>query len=88
MRPMNTKGKVGRPSTKPARLKNGFYVSVKNKGMSNAVMMYSPTRDGMIVLAQRYSIFPDKEVTIMGEHKNDEWVSSSRPARKKREKAA
>ncbi len=85
---MNTKGKVGRPSTKPARLKNGFYVSVKNKGMSNAVMMYSATRDGMLVLAQRYSIFPDKEVTIMGEHKNDEWVSNSRPARKKREKAA
>ncbi|MBL7942956.1 MAG: hypothetical protein JNM00_09330, partial [Flavobacteriales bacterium] len=78
---MNTKGKVGRPSTKPARLKNGFYVSVKNKGMSNAVMMYSPTRDGMMIIAQRYSIFPDKEVTIMGEHKNDEWVSSSRPAR-------
>jgi hypothetical protein len=88
LRPMNTKGKVGRPSTKPARLKNGFYVSVKNKGMSNAVMMYSPTRDGMTIIAQRYSIFPDKEVTIMGEHKNDEWVSSSRPARKKREKAA
>jgi len=88
IRPMSSKGKVGRPSTKPARLKNGFYVSVKNKGMSNPVMMYSTNKEGMLITAERYSALPDKDVVIMGEHLNDEWVSNRRPARKKKAKAS
>lgn len=82
---MNSKKSAGRPATKPARLKNGFYVGVKNKGMSTPVMMYSPTKEGMIIIAEKYSVFPEKEVTIMGEHKNDKWLNQ-KPAKRGRKK--
>ena len=81
-----TKLKMGRPPTKPARLKNGFYVGVKNKGMASPVMMYSPTREGMMLIAQRYGVFPEKEVVVMGEHKNDKWVDQEQPKRGRKKK--
>jgi hypothetical protein len=80
---MNKRSSSGRPSTKPARLKNGFYVGIKNKGMSNQVMMYSPNKEGMLLIAERYSIFREKEVVILGEHKDDSWVSERKPVKKK-----
>ena len=83
---MNGKRSAGRPATKPARLKNGFYVGVRNKGMSTPVMMYSPTREGMMLIAQRYGVFPEKEVTVMGEHKNDKWVDQEQPKRGRKKK--
>ena len=86
LRFMNGKKSAGRPATKPARLKNGFYVGVKNKGQASPVMMYSPTREGMMLIAQRYSIFPEKEVTVMGEHKNDKWVDQEQPKRGRKKK--
>ncbi len=82
---MNSKKSAGRPATKPARLKNGFYVGVKNKGMSTPVMMYSPTKEGMMMIAEKYSIFPEKEVVVMGEHKNDKWLNET-PAKRGRKK--
>ena len=86
LRPMNGKKSAGRPATKPARLKNGFYVGVKNKGMATPVMMYSPTREGMMLIAQRYGVFPEKEVIVMGEHKNDKWVDQEQPKRGRKKK--
>jgi len=83
--PMNSKKSAGRPATKPARLKNGFYVGVKNKGMSTPVMMYSPTKEGMMMIAEKYSVFPEKEVVVMGEHKNDKWLNET-PAKRGRKK--
>ena len=86
LRPMTGKKSAGIPATKPARLKNGFYVGVKNKGMSTPVMMYSPTREGMMLIAQRYGVFPEKEVVVMGEHKNDKWVDQEQPKRGRKKK--
>lgn len=85
---MNGKKSAGRPATKPARLKNGFYVGVKNKGMSTPVMMYSVTKEGMMMIAQKYSVFPEKEVVIMGEHKNDQWVDEKAKTRGRKKKEA
>lgn len=86
--PMNKRSSSGRPSTKPARLKNGFYVGIRNKGMGNQVMMYSPNKEGMLLIAQRYSIFREKEVVILGEHRDDQWVSDSKPVKKRNQTAA
>jgi hypothetical protein len=63
----------GRPSLKPKRLKNGFYVEVKTPGSGMKVMMYSANREGMLEIARRYGQI--KEVTIMGEHRNDKWIA-------------
>lgn len=64
---------MGRPPTKPARLKDGFYIEVKSQG-SGAIMIRRDTREQMILAAEDYS--RTKNVTILGEMKNDKWVDN------------
>ncbi|MDZ4751512.1 MAG: hypothetical protein SGI87_07865 [Flavobacteriales bacterium] len=76
----------GRPSLKPKRLKDGFYVEVKTPGSGMKVMMYSVNREGMLEIARRYST--TKEVTIMGEHRSDKWISEGSDQPKARKQKA
>jgi hypothetical protein len=66
---------MGRPATKPARLKDGFYIEVKNQG-SGGVLIRRDTKDQMLLAAEDYSRM--KEVTILGEMKNDKWVDKGK----------
>ncbi len=61
---------MGRPATKPARLKNGFYIEVKNPG-SSGVLVRRDTKEQMLSAAEDYS--RTKEVVILGEMRNDKW---------------
>lgn len=78
---MKTQMSKGRPSTKPARLKDGFYVEIKNKGASSKIMMRSDDRDGMMDIVRKYQAI--KDVTVLGEHRNDKWVGETTATRKK-----
>ncbi len=62
---------MGRPPTRPARLKNGFYIEVKSQG-SSAILIRRDTREQMVIAAEDYS--RSKNVTIKGEMLNDKWV--------------
>jgi len=62
---------MGRPPTKPARLKNGFYIEVKNPG-SGAIIIRRDTEEQMLLAAEEYS--RSKVVVVLGEMKNDKWV--------------
>jgi hypothetical protein len=62
---------MGRPATKPARLKDGFYIEVKNQG-SGGILIRRDTKDQMMLAAEDYSRM--KVVTVLGEMKNDKWV--------------
>ena len=62
---------MGRPATKPARLRDGFYIEVRNAG-SSAVFVRRDTREQMLIAAEEYK--RTKQVNILGEHKNDKWV--------------
>lgn len=66
---------MGRPATKPARLKDGFYIEVKNPG-SGGILIRRDTKEQMILAAEDYSRM--KEVNILGEMKNDKWVSKAK----------
>lgn len=66
---------MGRPATKPARLKDGFYIEVKNQG-SGGILIRRDTKDQMMLAAEDYSRM--KQVTILGEMKNDKWVDKSK----------
>jgi len=66
---------MGRPATKPARLKDGFYIEVKNQG-SGGILIRRDTKDQMMLAAEDYSRM--KVVTILGEMKNDKWVDKSK----------
>jgi len=69
---------MGRPATKPARLKDGFYIEVKNQG-SGGVLIRRDTEEQMKLAAEDYSRM--KQVTILGEMKNDKWVNKGNKKR-------
>ena len=62
---------MGRPPTRPARLKDGFYIEVKTQG-SSAVLVRRDTKEQMLMAAEDYS--RTKDVIIKGEMKNDKWI--------------
>ena len=62
---------MGRPPTKPARLRDGFYIEVKNSG-SGGIRIRRDTKEQMLIAAEDYA--KSKQVTILGEIKNDKWV--------------
>ncbi len=62
---------MGRPPTRPARLKDGFYIEVKTQG-SSAVLVRRDTKEQMIMAAEDYS--RTKDVIIKGEMRNDKWI--------------
>ena len=62
---------MGRPATRPARLRDGFYIEVKSQG-SSEILVRRDTREHMMIAAEDYS--RTKVVTIKGEMKNDKWI--------------
>ncbi|MFA7274895.1 MAG: hypothetical protein WC044_13575 [Crocinitomicaceae bacterium] len=62
---------MGRPATKPAKLRDGFYIEVKNQG-SSGVLVRRDTREQMIMAAEDYA--RTKVVNVLGEMRSDKWV--------------
>jgi hypothetical protein len=62
---------MGRPPSKPARLKDGFYIEVKNPG-SGTIILRRDTEQQMLLAAKEYA--RTKEVVVLGEMKNDKWM--------------
>ncbi|MFT5860636.1 MAG: hypothetical protein ACI865_002749 [Flavobacteriaceae bacterium] len=71
---------MGRPATKPARLKDGFYIEVKNQG-SGGVLIRRDTEEQMLLAAKDYSRM--KNVTVLGEMKSDKWLNKQSKKKKK-----
>ncbi|MFI5134570.1 MAG: hypothetical protein ACHQD9_01835 [Chitinophagales bacterium] len=77
----------GRPATAPIKFMDGFYVEVRNKGsLSKGVIIRSPTKEAMEFTIKQYER-SNKDVIVLGEHKNFEWVNE-KSAGKKNTKAA
>ncbi|MDC0100094.1 MAG: hypothetical protein ACJASQ_002025 [Crocinitomicaceae bacterium] len=70
---------MGRPATKPARLKDGFYIEVKNQG-SGGIMIRRDTKEQMLMAAEDYSRM--KQVTVLGEMKSDKWLDKVKNKKK------
>ncbi len=56
---------MGRPATKPTKLKDGFYIEIRNKGSKSGVKLYSQTKLQMDRTIKMYE--RSKEVIILGE---------------------
>jgi hypothetical protein len=79
-------GSIGRPITRPAKMMDGFYIEVRNKGSkTKGVRIRSENAESMKDAAAEYS--KNKEVIVLGEYKNEVWVNEQ-PAPTKRGKAA
>ena len=66
---------MGRPATKPAKLRDGFYIEVKNAG-SGGVLVRRDTREQMLMAAEDYSRV--KVVNILGEMRSDKWIKEKK----------
>jgi len=63
---------MGRPATRPARLRDGFYIEVRNPGQSG-IRLRRDTKEQMMMAAKEYS--KSKEVVILGEVRDDKFLN-------------
>jgi hypothetical protein len=64
---------MGRPSTKPKDLKDGFYIEVKNKGANSGIKIRRDTYEEMMQAVKDYE--KTKTINILGESKKGKWVN-------------
>ena len=66
--------KQGRPSTRPAVLKDGFYIELRNKGSKGGgVKIRRNSKEEMLNAVKEYA--PIKDLIIFGESKKGKWVN-------------
>ncbi len=63
---------MGRPATKPKKLKDGFYLEVRNQGERSGIKIRRDTWDELMLAKKDFE--RTKEVKVLGEMKNDKWV--------------
>lgn len=66
---------MGRPPTRPVKLKDGYYIEVRNKGSKAGVKIRRDTEEELQKSIKKYE--KSKEVIILGESKNGKWVNDS-----------
>ena len=77
----------GRPATTPIKFMDGFYVEIRNKGsVGKGVIVRSATKEAMELAIKQYER-NNKEVTVLGEHKDFGWVSGNPPAKRGKSKS-
>ena len=65
---------MGRPSTKPRDLKDGFYIEVRNKNSKTGVKIRRDNKEQMLSAIEQYQKV--KEVVVFGELKNGKLVTN------------
>lgn len=63
---------MGRPATRPTKLKDGYYIEIRNKGDKSGVKIYSATRLQMERAIRMYE--RSKQVFILGESVNGKFL--------------
>tara|TARA_R110000868_G_scaffold142218_6_gene359416 strand:+ start:4036 stop:4281 length:246 start_codon:yes stop_codon:yes gene_type:complete len=71
---------MGRPSTKPKKLKDGFYLEVKNQGAKSGIKIRRDTYEEMMLAKKNFE--RTKEVKILGEVIDDSFVNDKKKKRK------
>ena len=59
---------MGRPSTKPKKLRDGFYIEVRNKNSKTGIKIRRDTKEQMLSSIKEYE--KTKDVIVLGEFKN------------------
>jgi len=75
---------MGRPATKPAALKDGFYIEVRNKGSKTGIKIRRDDKQGMLHSIEDYE--RSKDIIIYGELKNGKWVNKTPTPHEPKEK--
>lgn len=74
---MSNRRNMGRPPTRPAKLKDGFYIEVRNEGSkATGIKIRRDSKEEMLMAIEDYK--RSKDVVILGEYKNDKWLSAKK----------
>ena len=66
--------KTGRPPVKPAKLMDGFYIEVRNKGSKEkGIKIRCKSKIEMENTVKEYS--RNKDVVVLGEYKDEKWLN-------------
>ena len=71
---------MGRPPTKPKKLKDGYYIEVRNKRSSSGVKVRRDTVEQMEMAIKEYE--RTKDIIVIGEIKNGVPVNSAKSKKK------
>ena len=69
---------MGRPPTRPAKLRDGFYIEVRNKGAKSGIKIRRDNKLEMMDAVDEYRKI--KEIIILGECKSDKWLEKPKQA--------
>ena len=67
---------MGRPPTRPKKLKDGFYIEIRNKGSKTGIKIRRDTKKEMLSAIKEYGKI--KDVIVLGEFKGGKMVNSSK----------
>ena len=67
---------MGRPPTKPKKLRDGFYIEVRNRGANSGIKLVRDTEEQMKHAIEEYS--RSKDVVILGRSVNGKFVKESK----------
>ena len=59
---------MGRPSTKPKDLRDGYYIEVRNKNQKSGIKIRRDTESQLLLAIDEYK--ENKEVVILGKQEN------------------
>ncbi|PCJ22876.1 MAG: hypothetical protein COA97_12805 [Flavobacteriales bacterium] len=71
---------MGRPPTKPTKLKDGFYLEIRNKGSKSGIKIMRETEKAMLIAVKEYDKV--KDVIILGEFINGKPLSKAKKKKK------
>jgi len=64
---------MGRPPTRPKKLRDGFYIEIRNKGAKTGIKLRRDTEEQMLIAKKEYEKI--KEVIVLGEFKKGKMVN-------------
>lgn len=73
---------MGRPPTKPKKLKDGYYIEVRNKRSNSGVKVRRDTPEQMQLAIKEYE--RTKDIIVLGESVNGKWVDDPKNKKKKK----
>lgn len=73
---------MGRPPTRPKKLRDGYYIEVRNTGANSGIKIRRDTEAEMMLAVKDYE--KSKEVVILGECINGKFASDSKSVKKKK----
>ncbi len=76
---------MGRPPTKPKKLRDGFYIEVRNRGANSGIKLVRDTEEQMQHAIAEYS--RSKDVVILGQSINGKFVKDIKVRKTKVAKA-